>query len=139
LDIANAGPDAAPSLTVTDRLPDGAALSAVDGAGWSCEVTGELGGDIVTCTHGELAAGAAAPLIVEVRAPDDDASLSNSALIEPRAFDPNQSNNVHEVTTEIAAGCQCRVGARRSVPWGWTVPGLAWLAWIRRRWRIDTL
>src|SRR4029450_1403634 len=85
LTVANAGPDAASSIMVTDVLPGQAAFVSATGSGWTC---GEASGT-VTCTRGALNSGATAPAIaIVVTAPSEAAVLQNTASVTAAQSDP---------------------------------------------------
>jgi uncharacterized repeat protein (TIGR01451 family) len=99
LSVSNAGPDAAPAVTVTDSLPPGVSDVSATGTGWNCSVT-----TTVTCTlAASLAAGpAAAPSItISVRAPATATTLSNSASVSSAAPDLVSSNNTSTWQTSV--------------------------------------
>ena len=64
LNVSNAGPSTATSVSVSDTLPAGASLVSATGAGWACSGT-----TTVTCTRASLAVGAAPPITVAINAP----------------------------------------------------------------------
>ncbi len=100
LQVDNAGPDTATSLTVTDTLPAGVVFVSVSGTGWSCsESTGT-----VTCTRDELAAGSAPPITVSVTAPEGGTTLDNTASVSSADNDSNSSNDQDSEST-VVEGC----------------------------------
>ena len=101
LAVANAGPSDAVDVTVTETLPAGVTFVAASGTGWSCANTGDTS---VTCSRTALAAGATAPVItVDVTAPAQATSLTNSASVASTTADPDPSNNSSSVTTGVSA------------------------------------
>src|SRR4030095_3709847 len=60
LDVANAGPAPASTVTVTDPLPAGTAFVSATGSGWACNQASGT----VTCTRARLAVGAAPPITI---------------------------------------------------------------------------
>ena len=98
--VANAGPAAATSVTVTDTLPAAALFQSAGGSGWSCT---EAGGT-VTCTRATLPVGSAPSLTITVTAPPTAQALLDSATVAGTEGDPVSGNNSDtEPTTVIAA------------------------------------
>ena len=92
LAVSNTGPSDATNVAVIDHLPSGVEFvsDAGTGAGWSCIP----GSGTVTCTRASLAAGAAAPdITLEVKAPDQPDSISNTAAVSATEADPVSANN----------------------------------------------
>src|SRR6185369_14111031 len=85
--VANAGPSAASSVTVTDALP-------VNVTFVSASAGGELsGGNVIWTNLGGLAAGASTNLTLTVTAPLQG-GLTNVASVGSPTGDPNPTNNV---------------------------------------------
>ena len=92
LAVSNTGPSDATNVAVIDHLPAGVEFvsDAGTGAGWSCI----LGSGTVTCTRASLAAGVADPDIkLEVKAPDQSDSISNTATVSATEADRVPANN----------------------------------------------
>lgn len=99
--VANAGPDAAAGVAVTDT-PSSGEITSASGSGWSCTHTA---GQATCALPGGLAAGAtAAPIEVLVRAPAtaEPSSITNTAMVTS-ADDPNTANDTAQEPTEVAA------------------------------------
>jgi len=100
LQVDNAGPDTATSLTVTDTLPAGVIFGGASGTGWSCsESTGT-----VTCTRAELAPGSAPAITISVTSPAGGTTLENTASVSSADRDSNSSNDQDSESTVILEG-----------------------------------
>jgi uncharacterized repeat protein (TIGR01451 family) len=97
IDVSNAGPNEAPSVVVTDTLPDGAALVSATGDGWSCAAAEQ----VVTCTRLTLAVGAAPPLTVATLAPSDMGTMVNVVAVASNRPDPNTANDSSSLTVPV--------------------------------------
>jgi uncharacterized repeat protein (TIGR01451 family) len=96
LTATNHGPTAARDVTITDRLPLGAAyVNAVPSAGGACSMVAGT----ITCTFASLPASGAATVAVSVR-PSAIGSLSNQASVISATPDPGPRPNA---TTEVTA------------------------------------
>ncbi|MBL8115049.1 MAG: DUF11 domain-containing protein [Acidobacteria bacterium] len=104
--VRNAGPDAAPSVTVTDVLPGGVTFVSAVAFPGTCEGTGP-----VICRIGELANGATARVTIVVTA-TRAGTLTNEATVSAGASDPNPGNSqafATTVVTESAAGADLSI------------------------------
>jgi uncharacterized repeat protein (TIGR01451 family) len=102
--VANAGPDSATNVTMTDPLPYGVSFEAVTATGWTCtSPPPRTRGGVVTCTVGSLSSGGgtATSIGVKVRALPNRGPIVNAANVTSDVFDPNLSNNTASVTTTI--------------------------------------
>jgi N-acetylglucosamine-6-sulfatase len=97
LTVANAGPDPAEEVTVSDALPAGAAFVSASATQGSCEQTGGT----VDCSLGTLASAASATVTIVVR-PTTPGTLSNTASVTSTTADPAPANNSDTETTEVA-------------------------------------
>jgi uncharacterized repeat protein (TIGR01451 family) len=97
LAVSNLGPNTAVNLTVTDTLPAGVTYVSASGSGWTCS----LSGNIVTCTSNSLAANASSSITINVIAPSQPGTITNTATVSATTNDPNASNNTGSVTTTI--------------------------------------
>ncbi len=94
--VINHGPDAAESVTVTDTLPAGVAVtSAPDG----CEVSTTS----VVCEAAQLGAGASLEYVVTVTAPSAEGEIINTATVASGSADAVPSNDSDSVTTVVRA------------------------------------
>jgi uncharacterized repeat protein (TIGR01451 family) len=102
--VANAGPDAAINVTMTDPLPYGVSFEAVTATGWTCtSPPPRTRGGVVTCTVPSLSSGGgtATSIGVKVRALPNRGPIINAATVTSEVFDSNLSNNTASVTTAI--------------------------------------
>ena len=99
LAVANAGPDPATTVTVTDTLPAGVVFESAGGTGWTC---GEAAG-VVTCTRPVLAVGAAPSISIGVTVPPQAAVLSHTATVSAAESDPDPADNADAETTTVTA------------------------------------
>jgi len=103
IQVANAGPDAAMAVTVTDVIPSGTTfVSLASPAAWTC-VTPIVGGSgAVSCTITTLNIGATASftLVVNVTA-GDGATITNTATVGSATTDLNPGNNTATATTKV--------------------------------------
>ncbi len=88
LTVANAGPDPAGEVLVSDTLPAGESFLASDSG---CTVAGQT----VSCALGELADGEARTihLTVSVGVSLGERTVTNTATVYSATFDPNPANN----------------------------------------------
>jgi uncharacterized repeat protein (TIGR01451 family) len=94
--IANAGPDDAQNVVVTDTLPAGVTLISVTPSQGQCADT--------TCNLGTIAVGGQASIVVVVRVNNGTAGpLLNSTGVSSDTPDPNPSNNTDEELTNISS------------------------------------
>jgi uncharacterized repeat protein (TIGR01451 family) len=90
----NNGPSDATGVVVTDTLPAGLTFVSSDG---SC-----TGTTTVTCTIGDLAAGATSIIHVTVEA-TEPGTFTNGVRVISTTADPDLSNNSDEVDVEVVA------------------------------------
>ena len=105
LNVANAGPSQAGSLSVTDTLPAGAAFVSAGGAGWTCTGTGT-----VSCTMPTLGLGTAAAITLVVTAPADAGAIVNTAAVSSSTNDPIAANNTVATTSNVFARADLSIG-----------------------------
>lgn len=96
LDVANAGPSQAVSISVVHTLPAGSTLLSAGGSGWNCSGSG-----VVLCTMPTLGIAAAAPITVAATAPVGSPSASSSATVGSVTTDTFGANNSANVSTQI--------------------------------------
>jgi uncharacterized repeat protein (TIGR01451 family) len=96
--VANAGPDTATGVSVTDTLPAGVTLLSASG---SCQGAGST----VNCSIGDLAAGTTAERTITVRvSAGAAATLVNRVRATATSSDPAPGNDQGEATTLVTAG-----------------------------------
>jgi len=98
--ITNNGPAAATAISVATVLAPGLVFNDASGDGWTCH---ESGG-VVTCTRGNLAAGAAPLISIVVTAPASAAGpLTTTATVHATETDPAPGNNTASAATTVIA------------------------------------
>ncbi|HWS28426.1 MAG TPA: hypothetical protein VN259_17830, partial [Xanthomonadales bacterium] len=99
LEVSNIGEGTASGVRVSDTLPAGLTLISASGAGFTCS-----GSSTISCElAGSLAPGASASVQVQVRAPSQAATLSNTASVLSDTVDANGGNNSDTETTVVSA------------------------------------
>jgi uncharacterized repeat protein (TIGR01451 family)/LPXTG-motif cell wall-anchored protein len=96
LKVANAGPDTATGVVVTDTLPAYTTFVSASGTQGSCS---EAGG-IVTCNLGTLGVGSSATITVTVT-PTRVGAFTNGATVVGDQTDFNPSNNSDDEQTDV--------------------------------------
>ena len=118
--VRNAGPDVAVGpFRVKDTLPPGVSLVSATGNGWSCAASGaDLDCTRLSPTE-TLAVGASLPVIsVVVAIPDDTApgtTLTNSASVTGRTYDPVTANNSDTDTATVTASADLTIDKRHAL------------------------
>ena len=98
LTVDNAGPDDADNVVVTDTLPPTASfVSATPSQGSCTHDSGE-----VVCELGTIANGAGATITIVVT-PFQAGQISNTAVVDSDAFDPDDSDNSDTEDTTVDA------------------------------------
>jgi uncharacterized repeat protein (TIGR01451 family) len=103
IQVANAGPDAATAVTVTDVIPlDTTFVSLAWPADWTCLKPIIGGSGAISCTISTLGVGANASftLVVNVTA-GDGATITNTATVGSATTDLNTGNNTATTTTKV--------------------------------------
>jgi uncharacterized repeat protein (TIGR01451 family) len=109
LAVANAGPDGAPGVVVTDSLPSSVTFDSASSSLGSCSQNGVT----VTCTLGSMGSGASATIQILVT-PNTAGVIANTASVSSLVSDPNPTNNADSEDTSV-----CRITSRRSsIPCG---------------------
>ncbi len=106
LTIANAGPDAATGVELTNTLPNQVGFVSASASQGACAIQGSKR---VECALGNLAAGVSASVEIRVRA-ERAGQATNAASVSGSPADPTSSNDEDsEVTTiqDPAAGAAC--------------------------------
>lgn len=105
--VANAGPDPATSLVLTDPLPAGSLFvsgSQDTGPAFSCTTPAVGTNGTVTCTIASFASGASASFTLVIYVPADAVSGgvgSNTATVAATETDPNLADNSSTASTTI--------------------------------------
>jgi uncharacterized repeat protein (TIGR01451 family) len=97
IEVANAGPDAAERVVVTDALPDGLVLRSAVGDGWACTTSSGT----VRCERLVLEPGAAAQLRVVSQIVRGAGEITNTATVSSGTEDPVRDNDAASVTTRV--------------------------------------
>jgi uncharacterized repeat protein (TIGR01451 family) len=92
--VTNAGPSTAGGVVVTDTLPAGETFVLASGGGVN-------NGGVVSWTLGNMSAGQTSNLTLTVRAPAGG-TLTNTATVSSRTFDPDLTNNTSLPVTTTA-------------------------------------
>jgi uncharacterized repeat protein (TIGR01451 family) len=95
--VANAGPDAADNVTVSDSLPLGATFVAATASQGSCTGTAT-----VACSLGTVGGGGSATVTIVVT-PTLAGVLVNSATVGSTTTDPTPGNNTVSTSTTVSA------------------------------------
>jgi len=105
LTVANAGPDAAASVAVTDTLPSALTGATATTTAGSCSVVSAA----VSCTVASLGAGASFTITVNatVSATTTATSISNTASVTSATDDLVASNNSATVVTSVTPASTC--------------------------------
>jgi uncharacterized repeat protein (TIGR01451 family) len=96
IQVANAGPDADPGVTLTDTLPAGVQLASTSIAPAS------QSGSTLTFDLGTLGNGAATTITVVV-VPQSPGTLASSVSVSGALSDPNPANNAQGLSTNVVA------------------------------------
>ncbi|MEO8084875.1 MAG: hypothetical protein ABI780_13710, partial [Ardenticatenales bacterium] len=121
LQVSNAGPSTARDVVVKDPLPPGTTFLDASVAGGTCAYA--AGPRIVSCNLGDIAAGAARLIIVNVVVDadvPDGTRLTNVATATSSTDDPNLGNNASRAETTVAASADLSIDKKAS---GSGVPG----------------
>lgn len=95
--VANAGPDAAAGVSVTDTLPNEVDFVSAATSQGGCE---QQGAKRVVCELGSLASGAAATVTIRVRAAQGGEAV-NTVKVESPTTDPTPANNEATARTTV--------------------------------------
>jgi uncharacterized repeat protein (TIGR01451 family) len=104
VDVANAGPDPAENVVLTDDIPGGVEFLTASATAGTCE---RQGGRVV-CALGTIASGASVTATIEVRVKKKKGTIENSASIASDTADPNSANDSDAQTTTIAGATRCK-------------------------------
>jgi len=104
IDVANAGPDLATNVTLTDDFPGGLEFLTASATAGTCERQGGR----ALCELGTLATDATVTATIQVRVKKKKGTISNSASVTSDVADPNAANDSDTEMTTIGAGPTCR-------------------------------
>ncbi len=112
--VANAGPDAATDVALSDTTPTGTTfVSLTAPVGWTCATPAVGGTGSVSCTNPSVAAAAshAFTLVVNVDAGTVDGTvISNTASVTTTTADPLSTNDTATATTTVStASAACTI------------------------------
>jgi uncharacterized repeat protein (TIGR01451 family) len=96
--VANAGPNTATKVVVSDTLPESVTLVSVSASQGSCS-----GSTTIVCNLGSLAPGAAATVTIVVT-PRSAGTIANTATVTSTQADRDPANNTATATTEVRMG-----------------------------------
>jgi fibronectin-binding autotransporter adhesin len=97
--VHNAGPTSLSYVTIADPLPAGTSLSSFSGGSFTCAFVGSA----IVC-GGPLPTGATRNISVNLIAPSQAGTVTNTATVDPGADDPNPNNNSASATTTVGSG-----------------------------------
>ncbi|HEX3562558.1 MAG TPA: hypothetical protein VHU24_06940 [Solirubrobacterales bacterium] len=97
--LANAGPDAATNVIMSDHLPTGVTFGSATSTQGSCSQAK----GVVTCPIGTMGAPPGQPVevTIQVKAPDKGGKITNTAAVRADQKDPNNSNDKASATTTV--------------------------------------
>jgi len=100
INVQNAGPAAANSVTVTDVIPPGTTFVSATPSQGTCS-----GSATVTCSLGTIASGGSATIALLLTLPSTPGTVSNTATVSSSNTDTNAANNsaTTTITVENAA------------------------------------
>ena len=125
IQVSNAGPSDAASLTMTDTLPSTVTFVSVTATNWNCVRALQ----IVTCTRASLGVTDAEPITITVTAPLTTGVISNTATISTSPnIDPVAGNNTAVTQTTVTPTTDLAIAAS-AVPTG-TIEAGTQLAYV---------
>ena len=95
--VTNGGPSSATGVTVKDTLPKNAGYASSTTSQGTCSAAKGT----VTCSVGDLAAGATATITVTVKPTAKGTAVNTASVTSTSPIDPNQANNTSSVTTTV--------------------------------------
>ena len=108
LTAANAGPNPATGVTITDTLPSQVTYNDA-ASDPSCEETSP-GSGVVECNlPGSIASGGNAVVAIHATADSPHVGATGSATVSANEFDPNNANNTAGAVTEIRASADLSI------------------------------
>ena len=120
IQVANAGPDAATNVVVTDNLPKGTTFVSAEATQGACTVSSNH--QKVTCTLGTLAVNAGpqyspVTVTIHVLAPakgGKGGTISDTASVDSDMKDPKRGNNSAKATTTVLEAPTVKCGGRQA-------------------------
>lgn len=104
IEVANAGPDPAVNVAMTDDLPGGVDFVQATATTGSCQRQGGR----VECELGTIAAGGSAQVEIQITVKKKKGTIENTASAGSDTADPEAANDSDTETTTIAAGATCK-------------------------------
>jgi uncharacterized repeat protein (TIGR01451 family) len=105
--VANAGPDTAVNLSLSDTLPTGVLFSSLSTpVGWNCSTPAVGSTGTVSCTKNALAVNASSVLTLNTTVANTvtpGSTLTNAVTVGNQAYDPDTSDNNFSTTTTVAS------------------------------------
>ena len=104
----NLGPSDAANVSLVDTLPAGVTFGSItpSNGGWSCTNAGNTS---ATCTRASWNSGATTTFTIVVTAPNNAASLTNTASIASTTADPDPANNTGTAGTAVTSSANLSV------------------------------
>ncbi len=97
LTVANAGPEAATGVILTDTLPGGTTFGSTATSQGTCSQS--MG--VVTCALGTINAQSTATVTIVAATPGTAGTITNTANVTLNEFDPNLANNSASAMTDV--------------------------------------
>ncbi|HEY2798174.1 MAG TPA: PQQ-dependent sugar dehydrogenase, partial [Thermoanaerobaculia bacterium] len=117
LNVSNAGPSDAASVSVTETIPAGASVVSASGTGWTCSGT-----STITCTRPTLAVGAAPSIAIVLTAPAAPGIAVNAVSVTSATSDPAAANNTSSANTTVNAAPAAAVSGDATICLGASTP-----------------
>ncbi len=121
ISVSNSGPSDATTLSTGLSIPSGATFQSAAGSGWACSFAAPN----VTCTRATLAAGASAPITVDVTAPATPGPGAAVATVSAATADPTPGNNTATDTIDFPCGLDTDCPANQWCSQGACTPRIA--------------
>jgi uncharacterized repeat protein (TIGR01451 family) len=116
LNLSNAGPNPAATVSVTDPLPPGVTfLSATQPAGWIVTAPAVGSGGVVTFNAPSFASGGSASFTIVVKTDASGVPISNTATAASTTSDPNRANNSATATTTVMASADLAITKSQAI------------------------
>ena len=103
LTISNNGPNDATNVVVSDSLPNNATFNNATGAGWNCSQNATT----LVCTNALQTANSSSTITINMTAPSQSTTLTNSASVTANTADPNSANNAASATATVTQQATC--------------------------------